>query len=89
MSGIEGARVLVVDDDEAIRLLVRRLVEIASATVVEAATGEEALRTLYDERPDIVVLDIGLPTIDGLQVLERVRQLTDVPVLILAGGCSS
>src|SRR3954470_14348705 len=60
MSGMDGARALVVDDDETIRAVVRRLVEIAGGSVAEAATGEDALRALYAERPDIVVLDIDL-----------------------------
>jgi DNA-binding response OmpR family regulator len=84
MSGMAGARVLVVDDDETIRALVRRLVEVAGGSVVEAATGEEGLRALYAGRPDIVVLDIDLPGLDGWQVLERIRQLTDLPVLMLS-----
>jgi DNA-binding response OmpR family regulator len=84
MSGMTGARVLVVDDDETIRAILRRLVEVADGTVAEAATGEEALRALYAARPDIVVLDIDLPGLDGWQVLERVRQLTDVPVVMLS-----
>src|SRR5690349_17741688 len=84
MSGMTSARVLVVDDDETIRAILRRLVEVAGGTVAEAATGEEALRALYAARPDIVVLDIDLPGLDGWQVLERVRQLTDVPVVMLS-----
>src|SRR6185503_6119304 len=85
MSRIEGARVLIVDDDDTIRVVVRRLAEIAGAQVTEAETGEDALRTLYDLRPAIVVLDIDLPGLDGWQVLERMRQLTDVPVVVLSG----
>ena len=84
MSRIEGARVLVVDDDDTIRAVVRRLAEIAGAQVTEAESGEAALRTLYDLRPDIVVLDIDLPGLDGWQVLERLRQLTDIPVVMLS-----
>src|SRR4051794_10654418 len=84
MSGMDGARVLVVDDDELIRMVLRRVVEMAGGTVTEAATGEDGLRALYDGRPDVVVLDIGLPGLDGWQVLERVRQLTDVPVVMLS-----
>jgi DNA-binding response OmpR family regulator len=83
MNGMEGRRVLVVDDDETIRAAVRRLVERAGGEVVEAATGEEGLRALYDRRPAILVLDIDLPDLDGWQVLERVRQLTDLPVVML------
>src|SRR3954471_13286419 len=85
MSGMDGARALVVDDDETIRAVVRRLVEVAGGSVAEAENGEDALRALYAERPDIVVLDIDLATaLDGLQVLERIRQLTDVPVVMLS-----
>jgi DNA-binding response OmpR family regulator len=85
MSGMEGARVLVVDDDDSIRAIVRRLVELSGATVTDAATGEDGLRALYADRPNIVVLDIDLPGIDGWQVLERIRQLADVPVVMLSG----
>jgi DNA-binding response OmpR family regulator len=84
MSGMDGARVLLVDDDETIRMVLRRVLEMARATVTEAPTGEDGLRALYDGRPDIVVLDIGLPGLDGWQVLERIRQLTDVPVVMLS-----
>ena len=85
MSGMDGRLVLVVDDDETIRTVVRGLLERAGADVVEAATGEEGLRALYERRPAIVVLDIDLPGLDGWQVLERMRQLTDVPVVVLSG----
>jgi len=84
MSRLQGARVLVVDDDETIRAVVRRLAELGGAEVAEAATGEEALRELYTGRPDIVVLDIDLPGLDGWQVLERIRQLADLPVVMLS-----
>jgi DNA-binding response OmpR family regulator len=85
MSGMDGARALVVDDDETIRAVVRRLVEVAGGSIAEAATGEDALRALYAERPDVVVLDIDLGAVlDGWQVLERIRQLTDVPVVMLS-----
>ena len=52
------ARVLVLDDDETIRAVVRRLAEIAGAEVTEPESGEDALRALYDARPDVVVLDL-------------------------------
>jgi DNA-binding response OmpR family regulator len=84
MSSLDGARVLVIDDDETIRAVVRRIVETAGATVTETETGEEGLRRLYEGRPDVVVLDIGLPGLDGWQVLERIRQLTDLPVVMLS-----
>src|SRR5919206_1812964 len=84
MSSLDGAQVLVIDDDETIRAVVRRIVEMAGANVTEATSGEEGLRALYSGRPDVVMLDIGLPGLDGWQVLERIRQLTDVPVVMLS-----
>jgi DNA-binding response OmpR family regulator len=84
MSSLDGAQVLVIDDDETIRMVLRRIVEMAGATVTEATTGEEGLRALYAGRPDVVVLDIGLPGLDGWQVLERIRQLTDLPVVMVS-----
>src|SRR3954452_11098171 len=84
MSSLDGAQVLVIDDDETIRAVLRRTVEMAGGSVTEAGTGEEGLPALYARRPDVVVLDIGLPGLDGWQVLERIRQLTDVPVVMLS-----
>src|SRR3954451_2345803 len=84
MSGMDGAQVLVIEDDETIRAVLRRIVEMAGATVTEATTGEDGLRALYAGRPDVVVLDIGLPGLDGWQVLERIRQLTDLPVVMVS-----
>src|SRR3954447_10363612 len=84
MNGMDGRLVLVLDGDETTRTVVRRLLERAGAEVVEAVTGEEGLRALYARRPAIVVLDIDLPGLDGWQVLERMRQLTDVPVVVLS-----
>ena len=75
---------LVIDDDVTIRALLRRIVEMAGATVTDAETGEDGLRALYSGRPDLVVLDIGLPGLDGWQVLERIRQLTDLPVVMVS-----
>ena len=80
---MQGARILVVDDDADVRGLVRELLERAGATVSEAADGREALRLLYDVRPDVIVLDVTMPELDGWQTLERVRDLTEVPVLML------
>src|SRR3954447_23215467 len=84
MSSLDGAQVLVIDDDETIRAVLRRIVEMAGAIVTDAGTGEEGLRALYSGRPDVVVLDIDLPGLDGWQVLERIRQLTDLPVVMLS-----
>jgi DNA-binding response OmpR family regulator len=80
---MQDARILVADDDPDVRGLVRELLERAGATVREAADGREALRLLYDVRPDIIVLDVTMPELDGWQALERIRDLSAVPVLML------
>jgi DNA-binding response OmpR family regulator len=80
---MQGARILVVDDDADVRGLVRELLERAGASVREAADGREALRVLYDVRPEVIVLDVTMPELDGWQTLERIRDLSDVPVLML------
>ncbi|MCU0307631.1 MAG: response regulator transcription factor [Thermoleophilia bacterium] len=75
--------VLIVDDDPAMRLSVRDALEGVSLRVTEADDGREALRVLYAERPDLVVLDVAMPGMDGWQVLERIREIADMPVLML------
>jgi DNA-binding response OmpR family regulator len=76
-------RILVVDDDEDIRGLVAQLFGRAGYEVVEAETGRAGLRAMYQAPPDLVVLDVGMPDLDGWQTLERIRDLSDVPVLML------
>src|SRR3954453_24126826 len=76
-------RVLVVDDDEDIRLLLRELLERAGYTVDEAGSGRAALRHLFANAPALVILDVTMPEMDGYQTLERIRDLSDVPVIML------
>jgi DNA-binding response OmpR family regulator len=79
-------RVLIVEDDDDLRDLVRTVVEREGMETIEAADGREGLRQFYDHRPRLVILDIGLPEMNGWQVLERVRELGNVPVLILTAN---
>jgi len=72
-----------VEDEDDVRRLVRVLLERAGHSVVEAANGLEALSVLEADAPDLVVLDVAMPELDGWQTLERIRDLSDVPVLIL------
>jgi len=78
-----GERILVVDDDPGIRSVLRGYLEQAGYRVVEAATGEAALDALDDSAPDVVLLDVGLPDIDGLEVLRRIRERSQVLVLMV------
>jgi DNA-binding response OmpR family regulator len=77
------ARILVVDDEDDIRGLLRRLLERAGYAVEEAENGRAALRSLFASTPDLVILDVNMPDLDGWQTLERVRDVSDVPVLML------
>ena len=77
------ARVLVVEDEPDLRRLLRIVLERGGFEMLEAADGRAGLRVMHEERPDLIILDIGLPELDGWQVLERVRDVSDVPVLLL------
>ena len=74
---------LVVDDEPDVRNLVRILLERAGHDVSEASSGREALRRLHAVRPSLVLLDVTMPEMDGWQTLARIRDITDVPVLML------
>jgi DNA-binding response OmpR family regulator len=76
-------RVLIVDDDMDIRVLLRELLERAGYTVEDAPDGRAGLRALYARPPQLVVLDVAMPELDGWQTLDRIREVTDVPVLML------
>jgi DNA-binding response OmpR family regulator len=73
----------VVEDDTDTAEVLQILFTRAGHDVVRAGNGRIALREAYRRRPDLVVLDVGLPEMDGWEVLERLRELTDVPVLML------
>ncbi len=77
------ATVLIAEDDPDILALVARLIERAGHNVIRATDGQEALKQLFDRRPDLVLLDVGMPKLNGWQVLERIREVSDVPVLML------
>jgi DNA-binding response OmpR family regulator len=79
----EGVKILVVDDDADIRLLLRELLERASFQVEEADSGRAALRALHSSPPALVLLDVSMPELDGYQTLERIRDLSEVPVIML------
>ena len=80
---MKAKRVLVVDDESDIRMLVTELLKRGGYDVLEAADGRAGLRILHEEMPDLVVLDVSMPVLDGWQTLERIRDLSDVPVIML------
>lgn len=78
------SRVLVVDDEEQILRAVRRALTARGYEVVTAADGENALVEVEASMPDLVVLDLNLPRIDGMEVCRRLRSWTQIPILILS-----
>ena len=78
-----AARVLVIDDDRDIRRLVAELLGRAGLSVEQAEDGRSGLRALHRTPPDLVVLDVSMPELDGWETLERIRDLSEVPVLML------
>jgi DNA-binding response OmpR family regulator len=78
-----GGHVLVVDDEPMVREVVTTYLERDGLRVTSAADGAAALRTLDVARPDLVILDLMLPKVDGLSVLAHLRKTTDLPVIVL------
>jgi DNA-binding response OmpR family regulator len=80
----DRSSVLVIEDEADIRLLLRIQLEQAGYSVSEATEGPDGVRKFHQTLPDVVILDVGLPELDGWQVLERIRLMSeDVPVLML------
>lgn len=79
-----SATALVIDDEVQIRRLLRVALEAAGYRVHEAEAGQSGLAEVAMRRPDVVLLDLGLPDMDGLEVLRRLREWSEVPVLILS-----
>ena len=80
----DAGRILVVDDEEQIRLALARALTARQYVVEARPEGESALRTFDWFRPDLIVLDLNLPGIDGLEVCRRIRAASEVPILILS-----
>jgi len=77
-------RVLVVDDENSIRRYLRAALSAQGFTVYEAASGQEALNAVLSDRPDIIILDLGLPDFDGIEVTRRLREWSQTPIIILS-----
>ena len=80
-------KVLLVEDTEDNRFMMRRLLEMSSYLVVEAVNGEEAIRIAAEEQPDIILMDLSLPIVDGLGATRRIRRLPNlskVPIIAVS-----
>src|SRR5215831_10307773 len=82
-SRMNEPRVLVIDDDDDIRALVVELLQRAGLKVDHAADGRAGLRAFHQSPADLIVLDVSMPELDGWETLERIRDLSDVPVIML------
>ena len=82
---IRNIPLLVVDDEPAMRRLLRTSLHLQGYRVLESATGLEALAVIEREAPEVVVLDLGLPDVDGLEVIRRLRSAgSKVPIVVLS-----
>jgi two-component system KDP operon response regulator KdpE len=81
---LTNQRVLVVDDEAPIRRYLRAALGAQGLSVYESATGEEAIQAVLSHRPDIIILDLGLPDIDGVEVTRRLREWSQTPIIILS-----
>jgi len=84
-AGAAGPTVLVVEDDDETRAALTRELTTRGYRVAEAADGKTAMRQWEGHRPDVVLLDLGLPDIDGLAVVRRIRREAATPIVILSG----
>jgi two-component system KDP operon response regulator KdpE len=80
----QGLRILIVDDEKSIRKFLSVSLLSYAYNISEAATGHQAIDALHAFKPDVVILDLGLPDIDGVEVIKKIRRFSRVPVIILS-----
>ena len=78
-------KILLVDDEPAFVRLVEQVLTQKGYEVLQAGNGQEALRLLFTHKPDLVLLDVVMPKMDGWQTLNRIRDVTDIPVIMFSG----
>jgi len=84
MAEKQSLRILVVDDEKAIRSFLRASLSTHGYNVFESATGQDALERSVSSHPDAIILDLGLPDIDGLEVVREIRKRSKIPIIILS-----
>ena len=77
-------RVLVIDDEPAIHRFLRPALEVNDYETISASTAAEGLKRIAADAPDVIVLDLGLPDLDGKDVIARMREWSDVPIIVLS-----
>ncbi len=78
-------KILVIDDDPTFLRLVDQVLSHQGFEVLKAVSGQESLRLLFTEKPDIVLLDMVMPRMDGWQTCQRIREISDVPIIMITG----
>ncbi len=84
MTDTTGPTVLLIEDEPPIRRLLRTALAAHDYRLIEAATGEDGLQQAATRQPDLIIVDLGLPDIDGFQVIRRLREWTSTPILVLS-----
>jgi len=79
-----GPKVLIVDDEPQIRRFLRASLQSHDYTVIEAENGKEAVRACTVQKPELLILDLGLPDMDGLDVIKLVREWSQIPIIVLS-----
>jgi two-component system KDP operon response regulator KdpE len=79
-----GPRLLIVDDEKPIRRLLRTVLTPHGFEVVDATSGQEGLTAAATERPDLIILDLGLPDLTGVEVIRHLREWTKIPIVVLS-----
>jgi two-component system KDP operon response regulator KdpE len=82
-------KILVVDDEPAQIRLAEQVLTHRGYEVLKASSGQEALRIIFEQKPDLVLLDVVMPGIDGWQTCSRIREVTDIPIIMLTGQRNS
>jgi DNA-binding response OmpR family regulator len=83
---LEQKVILIVDDNQAFSRLVEKVLVNEGYEVLKAINGQEALRLLFARKPDLVLLDVIMPKMDGWQTCSRIREISDVPIILLTGS---
>lgn len=79
-----GLRILVIDDEQAIRRFLRTALSVHGHTIYEAANGETGLAAILQHRPDVIFLDLGLPDMDGIEIIHQLREWSSIPIIVLS-----
>ena len=77
-------KILIVDDEFEIRRFLRASLQLYYNEIIEAGNGSDALEKTYSQKPDLLILDLGLPDLDGVEVTRQVREISNVPIIILS-----